>query len=217
MLEAVIFDMDGVIFDSERKVVECWLEIAEKYNIEGIEEQCHKCLGTNSAATRQIMLDHYGADFPYDEYKAEASALYHERYDGGRLPTKPAIRELLEWLKAHRIKTAVASSTRSALVIQQLRDADLLKYYDAIIGGDMVSVSKPEPDIFLKACEELKVAPENACGIEDSYNGIRSVSRAGMCPIMVPDMAEPTSEMEQLAEVILPSLAEVIEYLSDKI
>ncbi len=217
MIQAVIFDMDGVIFDSERKVVECWLEIAEKYHIEGIEEQCQKCLGTNYAATRQIMLDHYGEDFPYDEYKAEASALYHERYDGGRLPMKPAIRELLQWLKANGIKTAVASSTRSALVIQQLKDAGLLDYYDAVIGGDMVKVSKPEPDIFLKACEELKVSPENACGIEDSYNGIRSVSRAGMHPIMVPDMAPPTEEMEKLAEVILPSLAEVIGYLDKRI
>ena len=213
MLKAVIFDMDGVIFDSERKVTECWLEIAAKYGIEGIEEQCHRCLGVNAAVTRQIMLEHYGADFPYDEYKAEASALYHKRYDGGRLPMKPAIRELLAWLREQGIKTAVASSTRSPVVIQQLKDAGLMEYYDAVIGGEMVAVSKPEPDIFLKACEELGVSPADAWGIEDSYNGIRSVSRAGMHPIMVPDMAPPTEEMWELAEAILPSLGEVVEYL----
>ncbi len=217
MLDAVIFDMDGVIFDSERKVVECWQEIAAKYNIQGIEDVCQKCLGTTYAVTRLIMLEHYGEDFPYEEYKAEASALYHERYDGGRLPMKPYIKELLEWLKINNIKTAVASSTRSEVVISQLKDAGLFDYYDAVIGGDMVQASKPAPDIFLRACEELKVSPINAYGIEDSYNGIRSLSAAGMHPIMVPDMAPPTDEMEGLAEVILPSLKEVTEYLEKEL
>ena len=212
-LKAVVFDMDGVIFDSERKVVECWIEIAAKYGIKDIEKLCKMCLGTNSAETKRIALQFYGEDFPYEERKKEQSDLYHERYDGGRLPMKTGVRELLEFLKEKGLKIALASSTRRIVVENQLRDAGLLPYFDMVVCGDMVSHSKPHPEIFLKACEELSVAPECAIAIEDSYNGIRSAHAAGMRPIMVPDMAEPTEEMERLAEVILGSLLEVREYI----
>lgn len=213
-LKAVVFDMDGVIFDSERKVVECWIEIAAKYGIRDIEKLCRKCLGTNSAETRRLALEFYGEDFPYDERKAEQSALYHQRYDGGRLPMKVGVKDLLDFLKEKGLKIALASSTRRVVVENQLRDAGILPYFDKVVCGDMVSHSKPHPEIFLKACEELSVEPERAIAIEDSYNGIRSAHAAGMRPIMVPDMAEPNEEMEALAEVILPSLLEVREYIS---
>ncbi len=215
MIEAVVFDMDGVIFDSERKVVECWTVVAEKYGIKDIEKLCRMCLGTNSAETKRIALEFYGEDFPYDEYKSQASALYFERYSDGRLPMKPFVRELLEYLKERGLRIALASSTRKAVVLSQLENAGILSYFDKVVCGDMVSHSKPHPEIFLKACEELSVAPENAVAIEDSYNGIRSAHAAGMRPIMVPDMAEPTEEMEKLAEVILPSLNEAKEYIGN--
>ena len=86
--DAVIFDMDGVIFDSERATMLCWLELADKYGIKDMEKPYLACTGTNATMTRQIMLDAYGEDFPYDEYAHEASRMYHERYDGGRLPMK---------------------------------------------------------------------------------------------------------------------------------
>lgn len=212
-IQAVVFDMDGIIFDSEAKVVECWVETAEKYGIKDIEALCHKCLGTNSAETKRIALEFYGDDFPYDEYKAEMSALYHERYDGGRLPMKPHVKELLEFLRENGIRVALASSTRTQVVHDQLRDAGIISYFDKLVCGDMVGRSKPAPDIFLRACEELGVEPSSALAIEDSYNGIRSAHAAGMHPVMVPDLAPPTAEMEQLADVILPSLKEVIEYI----
>lgn len=213
---AVIFDMDGVIFDSERLVVETWVEVAKKYGIEGIEEACAACVGINAQATEVKMKEIFGEDFPYQEYKKEASALYHERYDDGRLPTKPGIRELLEFLHANNIRTAVASSTRRAVVEQEIRDAGLAPFFQKIICGDMVERSKPAPDIFLKAAEELGVNPEVCYVIEDSYNGIRGAHTAGMHPIMVPDMLPPTDEMEKLAEQIFPSLFEVRDFIGNK-
>ncbi len=214
-LQAVVFDMDGVIFDSERKVVECWVETADKYGIKDIERLCRMCLGTNSAETRRIALEFYGEDFPYDEYKKEMSDLYHSRYDNGRLPMKEGVRELLEFLKQNGIKIALASSTRRTVVLHQLEHAGILPYFDKVVCGDMVEKSKPAPDIFLKACEELAASPSDAIAIEDSYNGIRSAHSAGMRPIMVPDLAPPTEEMEQLTEAILPSLLDVISYLRE--
>ncbi len=212
-MKAVIFDMDGVIFDSEKLVIECWQEVAEKYHIPNIENICRECLGVNSVETRQKFLDYYGQDFPYDDYKKEMSDLFHGLYDDGRLPIKVGIRELLEYLKAAGFRTAVASSTRSAVVRQELTDAHLIEYFDVVIGGDMVTRSKPCPDIFLKACDELKVKPDEAYVIEDSYNGIRAAAAGKIAAFMVPDLMPPTEEMRQLATKIFDNLLEVEDYL----
>ena len=211
--EAMVFDMDGVIFDSERAVIGCWIELAEKYGFQDIEKACLACTGTTMARTREIMLEIYGQDFPYDKYKKEMSDLFHANAAGGKLPKKPGIRELLEYLRRENIKTAVASSTRRDLVTRELEEGGLLSYFDEIVCGDMVSRSKPEPDIYLEACRRLQERPEDCYAIEDSYNGIRSAKRAGMHPIMVPDQAAPTEEMEELADSILPSLHEVQQYI----
>ena len=111
------------------------------------------------------------------------------------------------------IKTAVASSTRRELVTRELKEGGLLSYFDEIVCGDMVKRSKPEPDIYLEACRRLQERSEDCYAIEDSYNGIRSAKRAGMHPIMVPDQAAPTEEMEELADCILTSLYEVQQYI----
>ena len=213
MYNAVVFDMDGVIFDSEVKVVECWQDIAAKYHIEDIEDTCRGCLGLNREAAKNVFQKRYGSDFPYDVYKSEMSELFHERYSDGRLPLKPGVKGLLTYLKEHGKKIALASSTRSELVRRELNDAGLLSFFDVVIGGDMVTRSKPEPDIFLKACEELNILPEYVYGIEDSYNGIRALSAAGIRAIMVPDMVEASDEMRKLAEVVLPDLQIVQRYL----
>lgn len=212
-MEAVVFDMDGVIFDSEALVMETWAEVAAIHGMEHIEEVCRDCLGTNAAVNKAIFLNYYGQDFPYDLYKKEMSALFHQRAAGGKLRQKPGIKELLLFLKEKGVKTAVASSTRREMVCRELEEGGLLHLFDRIICGDMVERSKPEPDIYLKACEELGVFPEQAYAIEDSYNGIRAAKRAGMKPIMVPDLAEPTEEMKSLAVHILPSLIQVKELL----
>jgi len=210
--DAVVFDMDGVIFDSERAVMDCWIELADKYDIKDITTPYYACVGVTMARTREIMLETYGQDFPYDEYAKEASVMYHTKYDGGRLPMKPGLRELLEYLRNNNIKIALASSSRRTTVVNQLRDAHIDEYFDAVICGDMVERSKPAPDIFLKACSEIGVEPERACGIEDSYNGIRALHAGNMHAIMVPDLLPATDEMKQLAEVILDDLFQVIDY-----
>lgn len=211
--DAVVFDMDGVIFDSERAVMQCWKELAKKYNIPDIEQAVLSCTGTTMKRTREIMLETYGAEFPYDTYAKESSVIYHSRYDGGRLPMKPGVVELLTFLKEEGKKIALASSTRRQTVTYQLKDAGILDFFDQVICGDMVERSKPAPDIFLKACEELGVKPERAYAIEDSYNGIRAAHAGKLHPIMVPDLLPETAEMREKAEVVLSSLLEVISYL----
>lgn len=211
--DAVIFDMDGVIFDSERATYDCWKELERIHGLEDISKAYYKCIGTTHARTEEIMKETYGEDFPYEKYSQEASKMYHERHDYGKLPMKKGIVELLEFLKAEGKKIAVASSTRKPTVQKQLEWAGILEYFDDVITGDMVERSKPAPDIFLKACEKLGVEPERAFAIEDSFNGIRSANAGGLRPIMVPDMLMPDDEMRELAEKILDDLIQVIDYL----
>ena len=215
-LQAVIFDMDGVIFDSERLVIECWETIAKKYNIPDIVEICMRVQGNNREETGKRFREKYGNDFPYEAYKKEVSALFRHLYGGGRLPLKPGVAEILAELKRGDIPLALASSTRTDIVKLELDEARLLQYFDAVLGGDMVSRSKPEPDIFLAAAEAVGAVPANCYVLEDSFNGIRAAYRAGMHPVMVPDMQQPTDEIRRLAEAVVENLLVALDYLRTK-
>ena len=211
--QAVVFDMDGVIFDTERLVIEFWKELAKKHNIPNIEHTCIQCLGTNRVRTREIFLENYGADFPFDPYRAEVTELFNTHYKGVPLPTKPGVRELLSYLQEQDIKVGLASSTAQHLVRDEIGTAGLLPYFQTLVCGDMVEHSKPAPDIFLKACEILNADPTKSIAIEDSFNGIRSAHCAGMTPIMVPDQVQPTDEIRALAFHVMPSLLDVLNWL----
>lgn len=211
--QAVVFDMDGVIFDTERLVIEFWKEVAKKHNIPNVEHTCIQCLGTNRVRTREIFLENYGADFPFDPYCAEVTELFNTHYKGVPLPTKPGVRELLSYLQEQDIKVGLASSTAQHLVRDEIGTAGLLPYFQTLVCGDMVEHSKPAPDIFLKACEILNADPTKSIAIEDSFNGIRSAHCAGMTPIMVPDQVQPTDEIRTLAFHVMPSLLDVLNWL----
>lgn len=207
--KAVIFDMDGVIFDTEKLCLDCWTILAEKNNLQGMNEAFVKCVGTNAGRTKEIMLEQYGADFDYDGFAAEASKLFHEVEERDGLPLKPGVVEMLEALKGAGIPIGLASSTRLASVEKELKDAGLYDYFQVVVGGDLLKKSKPEPDIYLMACEKMGVEPKDAYAIEDSHNGIRSAYSAGMHPLMVPDLLPPTDEMREKSEVIVKDLFEL--------
>ena len=213
MTHAVIFDMDGVIFDTERIWIECWSPVGQAHGIKGIETVLREeCVGITAQAMKAVLLNTYGADFPYEQYVKEASAVFHARYDHN-LPMKPGVRALLEYLRQADVPVALASSTPTKTVRRELDDAGLLSYFSVITGGEKVGRSKPAPDIFLLTAERLGVEPARCLVIEDSYSGIRAAHAAGMRPIMVPDLLKPDAEMRAICEVILPSLTEVIDYL----
>lgn len=212
MKNAVIFDMDGTLFDSEVLVLDCWELVAKQYQIENVRAICMKCLGLNAKMAKEIFLDAYGQHFPYDVYKKEMSELFHKKAREGGLVLKPGVLELLDWLKGN-YRTAVASSTREVVVKSELELTGISNFFDVIIGGNRVEKSKPEPDLFLLAAELLGVNPKDCIVIEDSYNGIRAAYQAGMMPIMVPDLVTADEEMHLLSNRVCSSLFEVKEYL----
>ncbi|MBQ3418387.1 MAG: HAD family phosphatase [Ruminococcus sp.] len=197
---AVIFDMDGVLFDSESVYIEGYVKYASDYP--DIRETSLSCVGANGRRTREIFMEKYGESFPFDEYYRKVKAYVQSH----PIPLKQGAVEILKFLSEKNIPLALASSTSTPSVMKMLDEAQLLPYFDKVICGDTVSHSKPHPEIFLKAAEELGYAPENCYVIEDSYNGIRAAYNAGMIPVMVPDILMPDEEIREKLSYLFPDL-----------
>lgn len=211
--KGIIFDMDGVIFDSERLYLECCMEAAAIFGIDDMENTCMSCIGLNTEKTLARFSEVYGKDFPVNDFWKEATSRFAQKVQNNLLPVKKGARELLEYLKNNNVPIALASSTITGRVRSELAAAGLINYFDVIVGGDMVTKSKPEPDIFLYAADKLKIPAKNCCIIEDSFNGVRAAHASGAFVIMVPDLIQPTEEIALLADIILPSLTDVGKYL----
>ncbi|MBR4494058.1 MAG: HAD family phosphatase [Clostridiales bacterium] len=209
--KAVLFDMDGVIFDTERAIIECWKLVAPEAGLKDIEAFCQDALGTNSQVTHELFVSRYGAEVDYDGLNQKKRELFMRMFDAGLVAVKPGVRELLGYLKDNGVKVALASSTSSKSVLREIIAAGLEKYFDEIVCGDMVTRSKPEPDIWLEALRRLNVEAKDAAAIEDSFNGVRSAKAAGLYTIMVPDIVQPDDEIRALADQVFPSLKEVLE------
>lgn len=213
-MKTIVFDMDGVVFDSEQLVKKCWKKVAKDKGIDGIETVFYDCLGTNKVATRKILEDYYQGTLDIDMFFELTRQEYYDYIEKNGVPLKPYIKELLTVLKAMGYKIGMASSTRYESIVYQLEKCQLLQFYDYIIGGDMVVNSKPNPEIFIKCVEGLGGDVTTTYVIEDSYNGIRAAYAAGMKPIMVPDMVMPDEEMKSKA-LVLDNLCEVAKYFRE--
>lgn len=209
----IVFDMDGIIFDTETVCLGVWQSIADEFGFENVDEVFQKCIGCNRVYTLEILKYTQKPGFQAEAFLERASEVYHRVIEERGIPVKPGAKEIFMWLRSQGAKVAVASSTRLETVEYELRAASLYEYFDVIVGGNLVRKSKPEPDIYLYACSLLGAEPENCFAIEDSYNGIRAAFRAGMRVLMVPDRLPPTEEMRQLAEAVLPDLYKAKQYI----
>lgn len=213
-ISAVVFDMDGVLFDTERMYLDAWKALGEERNIPYIEETARKCIGLSITDTVALLLSTYGEDFPVEENHTLINDMVRERINKEGMPVKAGAREILEYLYERNFTVGLASSTKYQKIIELLENAGLRKYFKVIIGGDMIAHSKPDPEIYLAACRELGVSTENTAAIEDSRNGIISAYRAGLMPIMVPDLVVPTDELLSMTIGKFDDLFMVRDYLN---
>ena len=211
--EAVIFDMDGVLFDTERLYMDGWCQVAKKRGIKGMEEVAVKCIGLNSHDTRQLMLEHFGQNLAYGEFREAVSTWVKTRIKIYGLPIKPGVHKILSYLQQKEIPIGMASSTSYHSVLDHLKVAGIVDYFKVIVAGDMIEQSKPQPDIYLLACRKLGVDPANAFAIEDSPNGIRSAHSAGVNVIMVPDLIVPDEELRKMTFKVCADLADAMRLL----
>lgn len=204
--------MDGVLFDTEAVCKKSWCLVADELSIPDMEKVFTRIIGTNAHDTEEIFTDFYGGRVDYKSFRARADVLFRQLLEENGVPLKPGVRELLEYLKGCGARLALASSTGRETVEAHLESTGLRGYFSVLVTGDMIVHSKPEPEIYLLACDKLHTSPGEAYAIEDSYNGIRAAFRAGLRPIMVPDMLPPTQEMEEKSCRIFTDLFEVMEY-----
>lgn len=212
-MKSVVFDMDGVLFDTEILCMKSWVAVAEERGLPGMEEIFPKCIGCNANGSKKYVMEAYGEDFDYEGFRQQASAWFWNYIEKNGLPVKPGAEEILKWLKENGWVIGLASSTKRSTVLNHLEQAGFRDFFSAVVTGDMVEHGKPNPDIYLLACRELSVEPSETYAIEDSPNGIRAAHAAGMMPFMVPDMLAPNEEMRALSERIFEDLYGVLEYL----
>ena len=210
-MKTVIFDMDGLLVDSEVRALRAWREVAKRRGIEGIDELFPKMIGMNPYTRGLLFAELYGEDFPFTECDEEVRSVAHGYEAENPVPLKKGARELLAYFRENGYRIAIASSGLLATIERRMKYHGILDYFDVIVSGDMVTKSKPNPEIFLLCAAKLGVPPSEITVLEDSQNGIRAAHAAGMRPVMVPDFVAPEKEVAALAYAICSSLLEVKE------
>lgn len=213
MIKTIVFDMDGTLIDSESLIMKAWQKIAAEDGIDNIEQTLIRCIGITTSETKAVFSQVYGEDFPYQKYERLGSKLYHEEIEKNGLPIKPGVYELFDFLRKNDYRIGLASSTREEVVRREMESIGLLDSFEVIVCGDMVTHSKPHPEIYLKSCELLGASPCDCYAVEDSPNGIRSAYRAGMKAIMVPDLVMPDDEIRKLLFKECKDLLEIRDFL----
>lgn len=213
MYEAVIFDMDGLMFDTEPIWASCWPKTAIEFGVECMEGLADAMRGTNGAEAVSIIREWYGDEVDPKAFVDRFYEIANEALAHGA-EKKPGLDRLLEYLKIEGIPMAVASSSSREMIKANLIRGGILPYFDSIVSGIEVEHAKPYPDVFLKAADELGVPPQKSLVLEDSYNGVRAGFAGGFHTVMVPDLSEPTEEMERLATAIVLNLNDVVDMLA---
>lgn len=213
MKRAVIFDMDGLMFDTERLYCQAWDYAGEKSGLGKTGYMVMKTLGTNRETGRAIWRREFGSRYNQEEIEGYTQEFFDQYYQSHPLPTKKGLRNLLCYLKEHSYLMAIASSTPRNQILEHLKETELTGFFDQIVGGDCVTRSKPDPAIYLRACELLGMKPADCYALEDSRNGLLAASSAGCRTIMVPDLWQPDEEIKSRVLAILPDLDAVLEYL----
>ena len=207
-IDAVIFDMDGLIFDTERPIKQATLEAAIAVGFEMPEAFYQTLIGVPGAECDALIKAHFGSGFPFDAFDDVCRAAI-ARALGEGVAVKPGAAELLGELHARRMPLALATSSGRDHAERHLRAADLRRFFAVTATRNDVSRGKPHPDLFLKAADDLRVDPERCLVLEDSHNGVRAAHAAGCLPIMVPDLLEATDEMRDKCVLIASDLHEV--------
>ena len=213
MIQGVIFDMDGLMFDTERTWARCWEPALASLGLPYKEGLDAAARGTAGDSMRAVLRQFYGPDCDPD---AIIEALHREAEKAFQAPPpkKPGLDELIAYLEQQHIPMVVASSSRKSSILHHLNGWNMAHHFQAIISGQQVSASKPDPEIFLLAAQTLGTAPDKTLVLEDSYNGVRAGAAGGFVTVMVPDIAPANQEMASLYTARCDDLFQVQQLLA---
>ncbi len=215
MVLGAIFDMDGLMFDTERLVYDNWQKMMDERGYPYDIEVFKQTVGRRKKEVELFYLSTYGDDFPYWEFADEGRARYVRRVESEGIPAKKGLYEILEVCRKNNIKIALATSTSRRTAELNLRIAKVDEYFDELVCAEEVVNGKPHPEVFLTAAKKLGVAPESCAAFEDSINGIKSAFAAGMTTFMVPDFLQPTEEIRPMISYLCKDLNEAAKRLEE--
>lgn len=209
-LKGAIFDMDGVLIDTEKLYLRFWKEAAAEFGYDMRDEHVfavRSMARKNSIPKLKSML---GEDFPTEEVRSRRTELMNDFISKSGIETKKGLFRLLNHLRDSGIKIAVATATQRERTLSYLSRIGALEFFDAVICGDMVTAGKPAPDIYLTAAAELGLPPEECAAFEDSPNGLMAAHSAGCYTVMVPDLTQPDDEVSPYIDNVIEDLGEAV-------
>ena len=207
-MTGAIFDMDGLMFDTERLVFENWLQMMTELGYAYDLDFFKQTIGKRKKEVELIYRNTYGEAFPYWELADRGKARYVRRVKAEGIPVKKGLFDILNRLKDRHIKIALATSTSRQTAAMNLTLAGVSDYFDALVCGEDVTNGKPHPEVFLTASERLGLAPCECLAFEDSINGIKSAHAAGNITVMVPDFLQPTDEIVPMIDYLCEDLSQ---------
>ena len=197
-IKAVIFDMDGVIIDTEKLLVKYWCQAANEMGFPMTYEQALNLRSLAARYAEPYLKELFGESFSYRKVRSRRKELMEEDIEQNGIGIKPGLPELMAYLKKNGYKTAVATATDFDRAVEYLEKAGVYGSFDQLCCGPMVEHGKPAPDIYLYTAQKLGVEPSRCIALEDSPNGIISAHKAGMYPVMIPDLTQPDGELQKL-------------------
>lgn len=216
MIKGIIFDMDGLMFDTERLAAKAWAFAGKQMGLDITEAMAIKTLGLNTEDTNRVLSKEVGKAFDLSAARKIRADYVTSYIEDNGLPIKTGLIELLDYLNENHYKITVATSSEREVARYNFDKAGISKYFSQIVCGDMIERGKPEPDIYLRASEIIGVTPDECLALEDSPMGILSAYRAGMNPVMIPDLLQPDERINRLLYAKLTTLLDVIKLISEK-
>ena len=215
MICAVIFDMDGVLIDTEKHYNAAWFQASTEAGFPFNREHALLLRSCEAKEGEKLMQGIFGPSFDYYAIRERRRELVRERLAQYGLEKKPGVEETLRFLRAKGIKTAVATATALDITKSHLTTIGVCDLFDSIVSAKNVAHGKPEPDVYLYACEQIGERPQDCMAVEDSPNGIMAAYRAGLRTVMVPDLTQPDEELTKYLYACVNSLSDLCE-LVDK-